>query len=104
RTPGQFRTRVITDGVIPSLHIDYKLSRIKQYHKLLEALRTETTINNTRDFGIGRRIENLAELRKIGFLGRLPLDGRGCCMKWEGSGDTPPTGWEGSAGVTPPMG
>jgi hypothetical protein len=67
RTPGRFRTRVITDGVVPSLHIDYKKSRIKQYHKLLEALRTETTINDTRDFGIGRRIENLAELRKIGF-------------------------------------
>jgi len=51
-TPGRFRTRVITDGVVPSLHIDYKKSRIKQYHKLLEALRTETTINDTRDFGI----------------------------------------------------
>ena len=72
-TPGQFRTRVITDGVVPSLHIDYKLSRIKQYHKLLEALRTETTINNTRDFGIGRRIENLAELRKIGFAANRRL-------------------------------
>jgi hypothetical protein len=32
RTPGPFRTRVITDGVTPSLHIDYKNSRIKQYH------------------------------------------------------------------------
>ncbi|HYR87672.1 MAG TPA: hypothetical protein VE422_26550 [Terriglobia bacterium] len=32
-TPGPFRTRVITDGVIPSLHIDYKGTRIKQYHK-----------------------------------------------------------------------
>jgi len=33
-TPGRFRTRVITDGVIPSLHIDYKGTRIKQYHKV----------------------------------------------------------------------
>jgi hypothetical protein len=33
RTPGRFRTRVITEGVTPSLHIDYKSSRIKQYHK-----------------------------------------------------------------------
>ena len=72
-TPGRFRTRVITDGVVPSLHIDYKKSRIKQYHKLLEALRTETTINDTRDFGIGRRIENLAELRKIGFAANRRL-------------------------------
>jgi hypothetical protein len=72
-TPGRFRTRVITNGVVPSLHIDYKKSRIKQYHKLLEALRTETTINDTRDFGIGRRIENLAELRKIGFAANRRL-------------------------------
>ena len=31
RTPGRFRTRVLTKGVIPSLHVDYKSSRIKQY-------------------------------------------------------------------------
>ena len=42
-----------------------KKTRIKQYHKEGEALRTETTINDTRDFAIGRRIENLPELRKI---------------------------------------
>ena len=29
----RFRTRVITEGVIPSLHVDYKSSRLKQYHK-----------------------------------------------------------------------
>ena len=27
-----FRTRVITDTVIPSLHVDYKHTTIKQYH------------------------------------------------------------------------
>ena len=32
RTPSRYRTRVITDGVIPSLHVDYEHSRIKQYH------------------------------------------------------------------------
>jgi hypothetical protein len=31
-TPGGFRTRVITDGVTPSLHADYKNTTIKQYH------------------------------------------------------------------------
>jgi len=67
RTPGKFRTRVITDGVVPSLHVDYKNSRIKQYHKEGRALRTETTINNTRDFGIGKLLKNLPELRQIGF-------------------------------------
>jgi hypothetical protein len=30
RTPGRFRTRVLTHGVVPTLHIDYKHSRIKQ--------------------------------------------------------------------------
>lgn len=67
RTPGRFRTRVITDGVIPSLHVDYKHSRLKQYHKDGRALRTETTINNTRDFGIGKRLTNLPALREVGF-------------------------------------
>jgi hypothetical protein len=66
-TPGPFRTRVITDGVIPSLHIDYKGTRIKQYHKEGQALRTETTINNTRDFYIGKSLHNLPTLRRIGF-------------------------------------
>ena len=67
RTPGRFRTRVITDGVVPSLHVDYKHSRIKQYHKEGCALRTETTINNTRDFGIGKLLKNLPALRQVGF-------------------------------------
>lgn len=66
-TPGRFRTRVITDGVVPTLHVDYKVSQIKQYHKQQRALRTETTINNTYDFRIGRRLSNLPALRQIGF-------------------------------------
>jgi hypothetical protein len=67
QTPGRFRTRVITDGVVPSLHVDYKNTRIKQYHKEGRALRTETTINDTRDFGIGKSLKNLPALRQIGF-------------------------------------
>lgn len=67
RSPGPFRTRVITDGVVPSLHVDYKGTRIKQYHKEGQALRTETTINNTRDFYIGKSLCNLDKLRAIGF-------------------------------------
>lgn len=66
-TPGRFRTRVLTAGVTPSLHIDYKNSKIKQYHKLDQALRTETTINDSRDFGIGKRLCNLPALREVGF-------------------------------------
>ena len=66
-TPGRFRTRVITGGVTPSLHIDYKNSKIKQYHKLGRALRTETTINDTKDFGVARGLSHLPELKEIGF-------------------------------------
>ncbi len=67
RTPGRFRTRVITEGVIPSLHVDYKHTRIKQYHKDGRALRTETTINDSRDFEIGKGLSHLSALRKVGF-------------------------------------
>ena len=67
RTPGRFRTRVITDGVTPALYVDYKHSRIKQYHKEGRALRTETTVNNARDFAIGKRLCNLPALREVGF-------------------------------------
>jgi hypothetical protein len=72
-TPGRFRTRIITSGVTPSLHVDYKNSRIKQYHKLGKAIRTETTINETRDFGIGKRLTNLPALAQIGFTANRRL-------------------------------
>jgi hypothetical protein len=72
-TPGPFRTRVLTDGVLPSLHVDYKKSRVKQYHKENQALRTETTINNTYDFEIGRALRNLPALREIGFTANRRL-------------------------------
>src|SRR5271169_5517499 len=59
-TPGTFATRVVTDGVTPSLHVLYKHAQIKQYHKLGKALRTETTINQATDFGLGKRLTNHA--------------------------------------------
>ena len=73
QTPGQFRTRILTEGVVPSLHVDYKKSRVKQYHKEGQALRTETTINNTYDFEIGRALHNLPALREIGFAANRRL-------------------------------
>jgi hypothetical protein len=66
---------VITKGVTPSLHVDYKHTTIKQYHKEGIALRTETTINDTRDFGIGKRLTNLPALREIGFSANRRLLG-----------------------------
>jgi hypothetical protein len=66
-TPGRWRTRVLTEGVTPSLHVDYKHNKIKQYHKEGRALRTETTINDSRDFNIGKRLCNLPALAQVGF-------------------------------------
>ena len=67
-TPGGWRTKVITKGVDPQISCYYKSSRIKQYFKEQRALRTETVICNTRDFGIGRRVtaENWKALRAVG--------------------------------------
>jgi hypothetical protein len=73
KTPGRFRTRIVTQDVTPSLNVYYKNTRIKQYHKENRALRTETTINNTYDFGIGKRLHNLPELREIGFAANRQL-------------------------------
>lgn len=68
RTPGRFSTRVITRGVDPSIQIHYRASKLKQYFKEGRALRTETTINDTHDFGVGRLVkqENFRALRAAG--------------------------------------
>jgi hypothetical protein len=65
-TPGAFRTRVLTQGVHPSLRLDYKHTRVKQYFKGGRALRTETTFNDTYDFDVGRSLRHLARLRAMG--------------------------------------
>ena len=68
KTPGTFRTRVITEGVDPTLTCYFKSSRLKQYFKEGRALRTETVICDTYDFGIGRRVcdDNWKALRAVG--------------------------------------
>jgi len=68
RTPGRFTTGVVTRGVNPQLYCTYKSSRLKQYFKLGRALRTETVIGDTCDFGIGRRVcaMNWNALRAVG--------------------------------------
>lgn len=66
RTPGIFRTRVITDGVNPNIQATFKHSAVKQYFKEGRALRTETTINDTYDIGVGRSLENLPKLIEFG--------------------------------------
>jgi hypothetical protein len=66
KTPGQFRTRVIQDGVHPSLHIDYKNFDLKQYFKEGRGCRTEGTFRNPNDFGVNKGLPNLPYLQKIG--------------------------------------
>jgi hypothetical protein len=69
RTPpprGGYHTRVVTTGVAPSLHIGYKHTDIKQYFKEQHALRTETTINDAKDFQPTKALSTLGHLRSIG--------------------------------------
>ncbi len=68
KTPGTFRSRVLTRGVDPIISCYYKSSRIKQYFKEGRALRTETVICDSRDFGVGRRVcaQNWFALRAVG--------------------------------------
>jgi hypothetical protein len=66
KTPGRFRTRVIQDGVHPSLHIEYKNFDLKQYFKEGRGCRTEGTFRNTKDFGVNKGLVNLPYLQKIG--------------------------------------
>lgn len=72
-TPGRFRTRVVTAGVLPSLYIDYKSARLKQYFKEALALRTELVINHGWDFRLGRRLVNLPAYRELGFAANRRL-------------------------------
>lgn len=61
-----YRTRVITQGVDPSLHIYYKSSHLKQYFKGGRGLRSELTINEPSDFGINKGLENFDRLANLG--------------------------------------
>jgi hypothetical protein len=71
--PGSFRTQVITSGVCPCLYLYYKKTQVKQYLKEGRALRTETTINQPRDFKIGKELTNLAALAEVGYTANRRL-------------------------------
>jgi hypothetical protein len=64
-TPGKFATRVLTQGVRPSRHIGYKQFDLKQYFKEGRGLRREGTINDPRDFGVGKARHHLPHLKRI---------------------------------------
>lgn len=57
-TPGRFQTRVFNRGDQVALQVQYKHSKVKQYFKEGRALRTETTVNDTYDFAVGRLLTN----------------------------------------------
>ncbi len=65
-TPGRFRTRVITDGVVPSLHVEDTRCHITQSFQEGRALRTETPVNDPDDFGVQRGLSNVAYRRTLG--------------------------------------
>lgn len=56
KTPGRFSTRAINRGVECGIQVHYRASKVKQYFKEGRALRTETTINDSYDFGVGRLV------------------------------------------------
>lgn len=66
RTPGEFYTRVVREGVQPTLRIHYKHSALKQYLKDGRGLRTEMMFNNTQDFGFNRGLEHFSALFELG--------------------------------------
>src|SRR4029077_4629506 len=65
-TPGSFRTRVLREGVHPSLHVSYKHFDLKQYFKEGRGLRTEGTFHDPGDFGVNKGIENIPYLKTLG--------------------------------------
>ena len=66
RTPSEFHTRVLREGVQPAVRIHYKHSALKQYLKDGRALRTEMMFNNTQDFGFKRGLQNFTSLFVLG--------------------------------------
>jgi len=72
-TPSRFRTRVVTAGVLPSLYVDYKSARLKQYFKEGLALRTELIVNKAWDFDLRRGLVHLPALRELGFAANRRL-------------------------------
>lgn len=88
RTPSEFHTQVIREGVSPCIRIRYKHSALKQYFKEGRALRTEMMFNNTYDFNVSRALENFDQLFAKGrHICRRLLDqqqiSQDCFMPWQ---------------------
>ena len=90
RTPGTFRTQVITTGTCPCLYLSCKKTHDGQYLKEGRALRTETTVNQPRDLGIGKELTNLAALAKAGYAASRRLAGAECISHDPAAGTAAP--------------
>lgn len=82
---GRFRTRIITQGVIPSLHVYYKNTHLKQYHKqegrgMDYAPKLRSTTPMTSVLGV-----SCATCRPCGKSASPPIDG---CWKSKPSATT----------------
>ena len=68
RNAHRFASRVFTYGAIPVFHVYFKGNKLKQYYKEAKALRNEMTINNPRDFGVGKMLtqENFQGIKEVG--------------------------------------
>ena len=66
KTPGEYRTRVMPEGVHPSLHIQSKNFDLKQDFKQGRGGRTEGTFRHPNNFGVHQGLVNLPYLQKIG--------------------------------------
>ena len=66
RTPGTFRTRVITNGTGPYLYPFHNKTQDGQYLKEGRAPRAQTTLNQPRDLGRGKEPTNPAAMAKAG--------------------------------------
>jgi hypothetical protein len=90
-TKSEFATKVVTRGTDVTVNAFYRHSRIKQYLKEGRAMRIETVVNSPTDFGVQRRLHNLAELvEKAKGANRRLLElqraGQGCAIEtalWE---------------------
>jgi len=78
RTPGTFRTQVITSGTCPYLYLSCKKTQGGQYLKEGRALRTETTSSQPRDLGTGKELTNLAAMAKAGYTASRRLADAEC--------------------------
>lgn len=88
RTPSEFHTRVLREGVLPSIRIRYKHSALKQYFKDGRALRTEMMFNNPYDFDCPRSLSSFDQLWQLGRqINQRLLDqesiSQDCFLPWE---------------------